>query len=162
MTSPALSALYLLASAMMPMALLFVCAVLFRVRIPDTMSRSDGLSLREVFESGDSIWSVLGTVAVASIAEELLFRGLGSWLLGRSWTVGLVVALVFALAHAVPKEKWMPTSFPLLQFLFGIWFWMGLRSCGLLVVVAAHALVNLTIFSLVYVFHKRYGVAIGD
>ena len=147
-------ALYIFASAAIPVAFV-LSMVRLQVRFPEKIGRADGLSLSDMIKAGDSNSDVLLLVAIASVLEELLFRGLGSCVFGTSWVAGICIALVFAAAHGIPKGKWLPVRLPVPQLLFGLWFWRGLRMHGLLLPITAHVATNVTLFGLMFAIQKR-------
>ena len=86
---------------------------------------------------------VLGIVLLMSIAEELVFRVIpGAWSL--SWTVGMVLAVCFSLAHDLRRERrgWNCRTLPIPQLLAGLWYWYGLRQLGPWAPLLAHCLDN--------------------
>lgn len=147
-------ALSILASAAVPVSLVLTM-VRLAVRFPEKMGRADGLSLPDVMKVGDGKRDVFLLVIVVSVIEELLFRGLGSFLFGTSWVTGVCVALMFAAAHGIPEGKWLPVRLPVPQLLFGLWFWRGLRMHGLLLPIAAHVAANVAMFSMIFALQKR-------
>jgi len=127
------------------------------VRFPEKMGRADGLALSDLMKKSSGKGDVFLLVIVASVLEELLFRGLGSFLFGTSWVTGICVALVFAAAHGIPEGKWLPVRLPVPQLLFGLWFWRGLRMHGLLLPIAAHVAANVAMFSMLFALQKASG-----
>lgn len=82
----------------------------FVVTAPRRMSFLDGV--------------VMGVV-VAPCAEEMAFRLLPRALFGPSWWTGAGAAVLFALVHNPPGK--MLRSFPLSQFVGGLFLWGALR-----------------------------------
>lgn len=132
-----------------------------RLGLTKVFLRADQLSLPEMF-SGCSDRTILAWITAGSLFEELIFRGAGSWLLGRSWLAGAAIALVFACLHSCPTGKWIPRNVPLPQLASGVWFWLGLRIYGMPLAMIAHAMMNTVAISLAMKELAQKGFTIGE
>jgi membrane protease YdiL (CAAX protease family) len=86
-------------------------------------------------------WQLVGRgCLLGPMAEEALFRGAPSFLLGAKgvrWGTGLFSSAVFALLHS-PELKTLPVP----QFLLGAFNWYKMRTRGFGHAFVAHATVN--------------------
>jgi hypothetical protein len=113
------------------------------------------------FEPGPALDLAL-TVLLVPLVEELVFHALPSWTADRvtgvkggpRWGLGVVLAVVFALAHTLVAEPTIRSlalapdvhvSFerlPLPQVAFGLLFWHLMRRHGFGYACLGHALTN--------------------
>lgn len=89
--------------------------------------------------SGNDVWTVLATVVLAPITEEVIFRGLIFSRLERAmpgWLAALLSAAAFGLCHG--QAVWMAYAF-VLGLIFAV---MRLRTGSILPSMLAHFLFN--------------------
>jgi hypothetical protein len=89
----------------------------------------DPYDLRKLL--GGSWQRVLETALVLPVKEEMASRLLPATVFGKSWSVGLLSALVFASAHGLEQ-------IPITQFIGGVFYWYLMRERGLDHAILAH------------------------
>lgn len=101
-------------------------------------------------------------VIIGPVLEEFAFRIVPSMVLdfmgleGYCWPVGIVLALIFALAHGVQDEDGNMVL-PIPQFVFGCFFWYLVRDMGMLACIISHVTVNFFVW-VVMIIAQVFGV----
>lgn len=102
-------------------------------------SRAESLALTVALRR--PFWSIVSDrIFFMPCLEEVLFRLFPSATLGTSWWVGVLAAVVFSVAHNLPGKPLR--TFPLSQFIGGLFMWGALRMAGIGAAIWVHAVNN--------------------